>query len=159
MKLSKRAFKIYFKLYWRAVKREPHVGIITFMFVFTFSLSGFMGFDAWKNHDRYASSTFTKWNDFQNRYIERNIANAGEVCQGKDIRFNVIDSEIKELEKQYETGHVIEGNWYGVDLKTLPSIQAQMLADFGHLIGDQNKSTQYKECSEVVCIFNKIYNI
>ena len=158
MKLSKRAFKIYFKLYWRAVKREPHVGVITFMFVFTFSLSGFMGFDAWKNHDRYASSTFTKWNDFQNRYIERNIANAGEVCQGKDIRFNVIDSEIKELEKQYETGHVIEGNWYGVDLKTLPSIQAQMLADFGHLIGDQNKSTQYKECSEVVCIFNKIYN-
>lgn len=157
MRLDKRAWKIYWKLYWRSIKKEPHVGVITFMFLFTMSLSSFMGYDAWKNHDKYASSTFTKWNKFQNKYIQRSIANTGEVCQGKNIQLNIIDSEISELEKQYETGHVIEGNWYGVDLKTLPSIQAQMLADFGHLIGDQNKSSQFKECSEVVCIFNKIY--
>lgn len=157
MRLDKRALKIYWKLYWRSIKKEPHVGVITFMFFFTFSLSSFMGYDAWRNHDKYASSTFTKWNKFQNNYIQRSIANTGQVCQGRDIQLNIIDSEISELEKQYETGHVIEGNWYGVDLKTLPSIQAQMLADYGNLIGDQNKSSLFKECSEVVCIFNKIY--
>jgi len=158
MKLNKKAIRIYFKLYLRSLRKDPHVSAITFMFVFTFSLTSFMGYDAWKNHERYASSTFSKWNSFQNRYIERSIANTGEVCQGRDIQLSIIDSEIKELEKQYETGHVIEGNWYGVDLRSLPSIQAQLLADYGQMIGDQNKSANYKECSDIVCIFNKIYN-
>lgn len=158
MKLSKKHIRVFLKLYQRALKREPHVSAITVMFLFTFSLSTFMGYDAWKNHDRYASSTFSKWNNFQNRYVERSIANNNEVCQGKDIQISIIDNEIKKLEKQYETGHVIEGNWYGVELSKLPSIQAQMLADFGGLIGDQNKSANYKECSNVVCILNKVYS-
>lgn len=160
MKLSSKYFRVIFKLYLRSLKRSPHATAITFMALVTLGLSGYITFDSVMNHGRFAKSTFTKWDNLQNEMIGRSIASKEITQCSNSINLNHLKQEIKQLESQYETGHFIEGSLFGLNLKSLPSIQAQFLADHGNYIGDKNTSQNFKACSEsgVPCILSQIYN-
>lgn len=159
MKLSSKYFRVIFKLYLRSLKRTPHTAAVTAMALITLSLTSFISYDAYINHGRFSQSTFSKWNNFQKKLTGRNIAGAQTAqCEYNNVNLVNLKQEIKMIESQFETGHFIEGNWYGVNLRSIPSIQAQFLADFGDYIGDKNQSQNYTNCNDVVCILSTLYN-
>lgn len=147
-----------FKLYARAFKRSPHLAAISAMAFFTVSLASFLAYQSYTEANRFGASTFSKWSDFQKSHSSRSIASSEEfICQHDGVNPAELDREISRLESQYETGHFIEGNWYGVNLKAMPSIQAQLLANYGELIGDRSKAQDFKGCRDVPCVVNKVY--
>lgn len=159
MKQGSKFLRVMLKLYLRSLKRSPHAAAITLMGVITFGLSTYVSYDAWKNYGRFSQSTFTKWNNLQKEITGRNIANVQTAqCQENFVNFNNLAHEIKLIESQFETGHYNEGNWYGVNFKNLPAIQAQFLADYGEYIGDANASKDFSYCQDVPCILGSFYN-
>jgi hypothetical protein len=161
MKLSSKYIRVIFKLYKRALRRSPHATAITFMAMITFGLSSFIITDSIINHGRFSQSTFSKWDQFQTQMTGRSIASKNiSQCNSNSIDLNNLKTEIKQLESQFETGHFIEGSLFGLNLKSLPSIQAQFLADHSEFIGDKNTSQNFTQCSTegVPCIINRLYN-
>jgi len=129
------------------------------MAIISISLSTFIGIDTFNQFGKKQLSTFSKWEKFQNDNEGRGIATkiSPMECQGNILSTDNIKSEIAKLEQKFETGHYIDGNWYGIKLKSLPSIQAQFLADYGNYIGDLSTSQNYAECPDVPCVINKVY--
>jgi hypothetical protein len=159
MKRSSKFLRVMLKMYMRSLKRSPHAAAISLMTLITLTLSTYISIDAWNNRGRYSKSTFTKWNEFQSKMAGRNIAANGVVqCEMNNIHYGNLQQEIKLIEAQFETGHYIEGNWYGIDLKSIPAIQAQFIADYGQLLGDQNVSKNFSHCQSVPCVISTFYN-
>ena len=159
MKQGSKYFRVLFKLYVRSLKRSPHTAALSLMAIITFSLSSYVSYDAWVNHGRFSQSTFTKWNSYQHKLSGRSVAGyQTSQCDNQKINFNNLAEEVKLLESHYETGHFIEGNWFGVNLSALPSIQAQFLADYGKFLGNQNESQNFAHCKDVPCIIGTFYN-
>ena len=160
MKLSSKYIRVIFKLYLRSLRRSPHATAITFMAMITFGLSSFIVTDSVMNHGRFNKSTFSKWDQFQTEMTGRSIASKNtSQCNSNSIDLNNLKIEIKQLETQFETGHFIEGSLFGINLKSIPSIQAQFLADHSEYIGDKNTSQNFAHCAAVgvPCIINSLY--
>lgn len=159
MKQGSKYIRVLLKLYVRSLKRSPHTVALTAMAIITFSLSGYISYDAFVNHGRFAQSTFTKWNSYQHKLSGRSVAGyQTSQCDNKNINYTNLMQEIRLLESQYETGHFIEGNWFGVKLGELPSIQAQFLADNGKYLGNKNENQNFAHCKNVACIIATFYN-
>lgn len=161
MKLSSKYIRVIFKLYKRSLKRSPHTTAISLMAMLTFGLSSFIVIDSAINHGKFSKSAFTKWDNLQSQISGRSIASKNIVqCNVNSINIHNLKSEILQLESQFETGHYIEGSLFGLNLKSLPSIQAQFLADYSDYIGDKNISQNFKQCESqgVPCILSSIYN-
>lgn len=92
--------------------------------------------------------------------VERTLASAPEGQCLKDIfSVSVLKAEVKELEKKYASASKVSGTWKHLNLASLPVPQANFLKTYGHQIGDLKDpdSIDYSSCSDVPCIFNKIY--
>jgi hypothetical protein len=103
----------------------------------------------------------SKWNkeSISHDVIERTLASAPEGQCLKDI-FSVetLKSEIKEIEKNFIDSKKVSGTWKHLDLSRLPVPQANFLKSYGDGIGDlRNDSIDYSGCSDVPCIFNRVY--
>jgi hypothetical protein len=92
--------------------------------------------------------------------LERALASAPQGQCLKDL-FSVetLSAEVKDLEKKFATAAKVSGTWKHLDLSKLPVPQANFLKTFGNQIGDLKdpESIDYSSCSDVPCIFNKIY--
>jgi hypothetical protein len=158
MPWSKRYRKVLFKLRLRHVRRHPHIYASIAMALVVSFVGIAASVDAYLGRDRYGESAFTTWKKVQEKITGRSIASAQqEQCHFDQVTLESLQREISLLEGEYQTGHHISGNWKGIELQKLPSIQAQFIADFGHLIGDQNKSQSFMQCKEVICVMNTIY--
>ena len=155
MQWNKRYWNIVLKLNFRRAKRNPHLVLALIMGQLTLLVAIGAMTQAYFGKSRFAESTFTHWKKVQKQ--QRSIASVTDSCEFDEITVQRIQQEIATLEAQYQTGHNIQGNWKGIELQSLPSIQAQFIADNGHLIGDQNKSYNLKNCSDVICVLNAIY--
>lgn len=158
MKFPSKFFRVHFKLYLRSIKKSPHIAAVSFMTFITLSLFSSLLTDSYFKYDQFKESTFTKWNSIQNSFSGRTLASSDITqCNENTIDLLVLKNEIKILESQYEAGHFIEGSLFSINLRSLPSVQAQFLADYGHLIGTQNQSQNFSSCDSVPCILTKIY--
>ena len=155
MQWNRRYWNIIFKLYVKRAKRNPHLFIALIMGQLTLVIALTSITQAYFGNNRYAESTFTRWKKVQRQ--GRTIASLNNSCEFDEVTIPRVQQEITALEAQYQTGHNIQGNWKGIELQSLPSIQAQFIADYGHLIGDRNKSYNLKQCSDVICVMNAIY--
>lgn len=156
MQWNKRYWNIVFKLYVRRFRKSPHLIIGLLMAQVTFVVATVSITHAYLGKPRFGESTFTTWKKVQRQ--NRKIASSTSfACEFNEITIEKLQQEISALEAKYQTGHNIQGEWKGIDLQNLPSIQAQFIADYGHLIGDQNKSYNLKKCNDVACVLNAIY--
>jgi len=92
--------------------------------------------------------------------VERALASAPQGQCMKDIfTVDTLKAEVKELEKKYQNAPKVTGTWKHLDLSTLPVPQANFLKSYGNEIGDLRDPTsiEYSSCSDVPCIYNKIY--
>ena len=92
--------------------------------------------------------------------VERALASAPQGQCLKDIfSVDVLKDEMKELEMKYAGAPKVTGKWKHLDLSKLPVPQANFLKTYGSEIGDLNNpdAIDYSTCSDVPCIFNKIY--
>lgn len=156
MKLTKKYFKVNCKLAWRTFKKSPSTYAIAIMSLIVISGLVTALYHTFKYSNILHQSTFTRWESQQKKFIGRTMASKAETCLTEFNPLHLL-TEIKKLEADHETGHLIKGTWHGINLEKLPAIQAQLLTEFGHLIGDQKKAIDYTACSDVVCIFNKVY--
>lgn len=160
---NKRRIHISLKLWKRRLERSKQVNLYLGLFVVFGILSSAIIYQNIKANTK-TLSTFTQWQYYQTKYDQidsspaRGIASAS-MCAFNDVNYQLIQSEIKELEKYYQTGSPLEGKFYGLELNKLPSIGAQLLADHKDLIGNQMSKEGYdfSGCSDVPCVFNKIY--
>ena len=155
---SKKYWRVHTKLTVRKFKKNPHhlMGLIA-VIAFSFAALKYTQF----NQNKYEYSTFTEWkiyqenNDLENRSpasFDRQL-----ICDENNISVSQIRSEIKALEKKYETGTYLQGDLYGLNIGKLSSIAAQLIAANKDLIGDSRKQYNFKECSDVPCVLNNIY--
>jgi hypothetical protein len=105
----------------------------------------------------------SRWETKSDEYaiVERALASAPQGQCLKDVfSVEVLNAEMKELEKKFAGGAKVSGTWKHLDLASLPIPQANFLKTYGDKIGDQkNKdSIDYSTCNDVPCIFNKIYS-
>ncbi|MAZ49960.1 MAG: hypothetical protein CME65_15465 [Halobacteriovoraceae bacterium] len=160
---NKRRIHISLKLWQRRLQRSQKLNLYLGGAVVLVLLSSVLIYQNIVS-SRKTLSTFTQWQYYQTKYdLEgsnsyRSIASANQ-CAFNDVNYQLIQSEISELEKYYQTGSTLEGKFYGLDLSKLPSIGAQLLADYKDLIGDQVSTSGYdfSQCSDVPCVLNKLY--
>jgi hypothetical protein len=111
------------------------------------------------NSESLSTSTFTSWDSYQEKLASRSIANSDEIsCEFNEFNLSSLKKDIRRLEANYETGHELEGNLFGLNLKALPFIQAQFLADNKQFLGDQTKSLNNTNCSDALCLMTKVYS-
>ena len=107
-------------------------------------------------------SLLTKWEKTIEKDIplERKFASSGEgQCFKSLFTVETLRSEIKALEKKITSKDKVKGSWKHLSLASLPLAQANFLKSYGEKLGDlKNKeSIDFSSCSDVPCIFNKIY--
>ncbi|MCO4755532.1 MAG: hypothetical protein KC478_13705, partial [Bacteriovoracaceae bacterium] len=155
MKRFKKRVRVHFKL-WMRHHSSASVAFV-FLLVLTFSLAG-VGYKYKSDSKGFVgTSTFAQWSAHHENKATRTLASSEQACEEAKLSAKSIDKEITQLEALYDSGHEVQGNWYGIDLASLPTIQAQLLADHGSLIGNKNHSQNYRQCTDVVCVFNSIY--
>lgn len=158
MKWTKKYFRVNAKIARKKFTSKPHYFVVSLAFV---SILSFAFYTHHKNNQPSRLSTFTAWQIVQKDIAKRSPAGleANNTCQYNHIDLVQLKSEIKELEQKYQTGSTIEGKFHGLDLTTLPSIGAQMLADHKNLIGNRNEELDFSKCQgSIPCVFNSIYN-
>lgn len=96
-----------------------------------------------------------------NNELVRSIASTAqtEQCVGDFFKAETLKKEVADYESRI-TGRAVNGYWKHLDLSTLPIPQANFLKKYGDKIGDlaNPESIDYTACTNLVCIFNKIYN-
>lgn len=156
MKLTKKFFRVHFKIWSRSFLKSPQSYAFSSMAVIVCFCSLLSIYQAWKHHNYLKQSTFSAWEGQQKKFIGRILASKAESCNNTyDI--DVLESQVKGLEATYETGHIVKGSWQGINLESLPAIQAQMLTEFGKLIGNQKIASNFEGCGNIICIINRVY--
>lgn len=92
--------------------------------------------------------------------VERALASGSEGQCMKDVfTVDTLREEVRDLEKKFATAAKVQGTWKHLDLSTLPVPQANFLKTYGAQLGNLKEpdSIDYSSCSDVPCIFNKIY--
>lgn len=158
MQWNKRYFKVVGKLCSRRFKKNPHHFPILAMSTISFAMVIWAVVYSINTEKLYQKSSFTQWSQ-QQKLTAQDRFPASENTQHNCQQWHpeLLDQEIGKLEAQYETKHFIKGQWYGVDLESLPSAQAQFLADNGRHIGDKSLSQNYNHCKDVICVLNEVY--
>jgi hypothetical protein len=105
----------------------------------------------------------TRWEQTGDQFssLERKFASTSHgQCFSDLFTVETLQEEIKEIEKQYAAAPQVSGRWRHLDLSRLPVPQANFLKKFGQEIGDLRDpdKIEYSSCSDVPCLFNKIYN-
>lgn len=93
--------------------------------------------------------------------VERKLASAPHgQCLRDVFSVDTLKQEMKDLESKYAKGRAVSGRWRHLELNRLPVPQANFLKTYGSKIGDLKNpdSIDYSSCSDVPCIFNKIYD-
>lgn len=92
-------------------------------------------------------------------FIERKLASGPQgQCLKDNFTVEVLKNEIRELEKKFANAPRVSGQWKHLNLERLPVPQANFLKTYGSKIGDlKTDSIDYSTCSDVPCLFNKIY--
>lgn len=156
MKFDKKYFHILKENYIKGLKKKPHFVGFTFITLFSLLVGVFSGVDSFKNSHTTNKSTFKEWENFKEDQ-GRSVASAFQKCNEFGVDVNTIKYEISLLEKELYVTNVVEGSWKGVNLSKLNAIQAQFITDHDEQLGDRNFSYNFKGCSDVPCILNKIY--
>lgn len=161
MKWNKGFWKKHFQTLTKKIDNFQNTSMVFTLFVL-FSVAALFSYVEMNSHyQKQEFSTFSNWQAAQTLRPGREPANQkpilGPSCSMQNITLEQLQHEVKELETKYQTGSIIEGKFHGMDLTTLPSIGAQMLADYKNLIGDKNSDQDYSKCLNVPCVFNKIY--
>lgn len=92
--------------------------------------------------------------------LERTLASGAEGQCMKDIfTVETLKNDVRDLEKKFATAAKVQGTWKHIDLSTLPVPQANFLKTYGSQLGNLKEpdSIDYSSCTDVPCIFNKIY--
>ena len=157
---SKKYWRVNFKLAVRHYQSKPQTIVFSGVSLVVITMFSFflLNYHEFKSNSQV--STFTKWQTLQKtQFANSRTPASGQKfnCSSPADDLNQIKIEIKNLENKYQTGSVLEGKVFGINLSKLPSIAAQMLADNKSLIGDQQKAYDFSFCKSVQCIFNSIY--
>ena len=157
MKSPSLRLRVAIKFYARAIKRSPRQAALIAMITLTIGLAISLAYRQKQDRQKFSANTFGRWNQYHKSLLHRLPASAIEdACLSSGASFANIDLEIQRLESKLLSAHAIEGNWYGVSLKELPSPQAHLLADYGEILGDRNKSKNFRGCTSAICVFNQI---
>lgn len=92
--------------------------------------------------------------------VERALASAPQgQCLRDVFTVETLKAEVKDLEKKFNSAPKVSGTWKHLDLSKLPVPQANFLKTYGSQLGDLKdpESIDYSTCSDVPCIYNKIY--
>jgi hypothetical protein len=103
----------------------------------------------------------SQWNKSADapKYIERKLASGpSEQCLKDQFTVDVLRAEVLELEKKFTQAPKVKGRWRHLNLEDLPVPQANFLKSYGDKLGDlKNNSIDFSRCTDVLCLFNKIY--
>lgn len=104
----------------------------------------------------------SRWNSPSNNsdVVERKLASGPDgQCLQDVFSVETLRAEVKSLENNFSGAQRVSGTWKHLDLSRLPVPQANFLKSFGNSIGDLRnpESIDYSGCSDVPCIFNRIY--
>ncbi|MBD66379.1 MAG: hypothetical protein CME62_14305 [Halobacteriovoraceae bacterium] len=161
MQWNSKYWRVQYKLAQKKFKKDPVWQNVAWSALIVLLLTP-AGIFYFYDSQQSQLSTFTQWQQVQKRLSDRSPAalkNGSFQCGFETVNLKQIKSEVHKLENKYQTGSVIEGNFYGLDLTSLPSIGAQLLADNKGLIGDKNQNLDFSACKgNVACVFNTIYN-
>lgn len=157
MKSLSLRLRVAIKFYARAMKRSPRQAALIAMITLTVGLAIGLAHRQKQDRQKFSANTFSRWNQYHKIQLHRLPASAvKDTCLSSDASFANIDLEIQRLESKLLSAHTIEGNWYGVNLKVLPSPQAHLLADYGEILGDRSKSKNFRGCKSAICVFNQV---
>lgn len=93
------------------------------------------------------------------RSLASTSSNAGKnSCLENFFNVETLKKEVQEKESQFKLS-TSEGSWKHLNYSQLPLPQANFLMKYGKSIGDLRnpESIDYSSCTNLVCIFNKIY--
>ena len=96
----------------------------------------------------------------ESQSLLREVASNNQVgmCLQDVFNATTLQKEVADFERRV-SGTPVRGTWKHLDLSTLPIPQANFLRKYGGSIGDlaNPDSIDYSGCSDVVCIFNRVY--
>jgi hypothetical protein len=106
------------------------------------------------------------YSQIEKKQIQKRLPSSEEsIVQEKaecfNDRFTVanLKQQIKTYERLVWAKTNVSGKWKHIELKNLPFAQALLLTKYGNFIGDKRPGfeTDFSDCSDVPCIFNKVY--
>lgn len=159
--------RVHYKLLGRSLKKSPKSNLsLAIAFVIGIMFTASM-YNSQTDDDKYVS-TFTQWKFYQKELSSNHSSNFSpnqrqvasyQQCSFNEFNLALLQSEVRQLEAKYQTGTPIEGHFYGLDLNSISSIGAQMIADFKPFIGNQKMLENYNfaSCKDVPCVLNRIY--
>lgn len=154
MKLS-RKIKFHSLKVLRFFKKRPEELVIAIVLLLSYFVFGSLELKQNFESNNHYISSFTKWNEELNHKREMASADSSE-CRDITQKEN-LEEEIKSIEAISKNGQSYQGSFQGINLNTLPPMQAKLLNDFGQFIGDKSHVQNFSKCSDVICVFNEIY--